>query len=398
MEKREAFGAYLCDQETIQILEPVALEQGWLPERIHKGGIANAVRSLSVMRSPEFLVVDLSQSDDPLADIGALADVCEPGTLVLAVGSRNDVQLYRDLLASGIHDYLLKPINGDDLRATIAMALSARAEPDVPASQPLTKKSVAVIGVRGGVGASGLASGLAWILADDFSIDVGLLDLDLNFGTNALVFDLEPGRGLSDALENPNRVDSLFIERAMLKVSDHLSVLGSEAPLGDPMAPDSAALMHLQESLGEHFDLVLIDLPRTMASSYPGLLSTISDVVLVSELSLAATRDTIRMMGLLKNHAPQARVHLVANKVPPLAQQEVSQKDFEASVEHGIDLLIPADPKSMLAASKQGKPLPQALPSSKPVQMMRNLAQTLAGDEAQAESKSFWSKLIRKAP
>ncbi|GER07463.1 hypothetical protein JCM17843_17730 [Kordiimonadales bacterium JCM 17843] len=307
-EEREVFGAYICDEETAALLAPLAEEHGWLPERIHKGGVANAVRSLSVMRSPEFLIVDLSESGDPRADIGALADVCEPGTLVLAIGVMNDVHLYRDLLASGIHDYLLKPVDFGDLRESVALALSAMVEPEIQTpKKETTKRMVTVIGARGGVGASGLSSGLAWILADEFDTHVGLLDLDLNFGTDAMTFDLEPGRGLSDALENPNRVDSLFIERAMLKVSDKLSILGSEAPLGDPMTPDPAALQNLQEELAENFDVVLVDLPRSIASSYPLTLANASDVVLVTDLSLAATRDTIRLLSLIKPMPPPLR-------------------------------------------------------------------------------------------
>ncbi len=396
--EREPFGAYVSDTETAQLLEALAREQGWQAERIHKGGIANAVRSLSVMRSPEFLIVDLSESADPLADINALADVCERGTLVLAVGSMNDVRLYRDLLSSGIHDYLLKPLDPTLLRESVLLALSTMAEQPQQQAEPAPseKRSVAVIGVRGGVGTSTLATGLSWILAEEQKVKVALLDLDLHFGTAALTFDLEPGRGLCDALENPNRVDSLFIERATLKVTDHLSVLGAEAPLGDPMTPDPAALSHLHESLSDSFDLLLLDLPRTTAGTYPGLLEPLKDLVIVTELTLAATRDTIRLLSFIKDKAPEARIHLVANKVPPLAQQEVAQKDFEASVEREIDVVIPLDCRSTLVAAKKGRPLPQAVPGAKSVKELRALARTLAGDTEAGTKTSILSKLFRK--
>ncbi len=396
--EREPFGAYVSDTETAQLLEALAREQGWQAERIHKGGIANAVRSLSVMRSPEFLIVDLAESSDPLADINALADVCERGTVVLAIGTLNDVRLYRDLLSSGIHDYLLKPLDPTLLRESVLLALSTMAEePQEQAEpEPSEKRSVAVVGVRGGVGTSTLATGLGWILAEEQKVKVALLDLDLHFGTAALTFDLEPGRGLCDALENPNRVDSLFIERATLKVTDHLSVLGAEAPLGDPMTPDPAALSHLHDSLSDSFDLLLLDLPRTVAGTHPGLLEPLSDLVIVTELTLAATRDTIRLLSFAKEKAPQARIHLVANKVPPQAQQEVSQKDFEASVEREIDIVVPLDRKSALAAAKRGRPLPQAVPGAKPVKELRSLARALAGDTEAGAKTSILSKLFRK--
>src|SRR3982751_5370160 len=119
---RDPFTAFVCDDATADMLRPVAVEHGWSPEKVNKGGLRNAVQSLSVSASPNILFVDLSESADPLNDINALAEVCEPGTIVIAAGTVNDVRLYRDLVASGIHDYLLKPFTVDQLRDTFAHA------------------------------------------------------------------------------------------------------------------------------------------------------------------------------------------------------------------------------------------------------------------------------------
>jgi CheY-like chemotaxis protein len=119
---RDPFTAFVCDDATADMLRPVAVEHGWSPEKVNKGGLRNAVQSLSGSASPNILFVDLSESADPLNDINALAEVCEPGTIVIASGTVNDVRLYRDLVASGIHDYLLKPFTVDQLRDTFAHA------------------------------------------------------------------------------------------------------------------------------------------------------------------------------------------------------------------------------------------------------------------------------------
>src|SRR6187401_1870688 len=119
---RDPFTAFVCDEATAEILRPIAVEHGWAPEKVNKGGLRNAVQSLSVSASPQILFVDLAESGDPLNDINALAEVCEPGTIVIAAGQVNDVRLYRDLVASGIHDYLLKPLHPDMLRDTFGHA------------------------------------------------------------------------------------------------------------------------------------------------------------------------------------------------------------------------------------------------------------------------------------
>src|SRR5436190_14220984 len=152
---RDPFAAFICDEAALDVLRPVIIEMGWQPEKCNKGGLRNAVQSLSISASPAILMVDLSESGDPLNDINGLAEVCEPGTVVIAVGQVNDVRLYRDLVASGIQDYLLKPFNPDQLRDAFANAQMTLAGPrggEQVVDRP--HLSTALIGVRGGVGAS----------------------------------------------------------------------------------------------------------------------------------------------------------------------------------------------------------------------------------------------------
>ena len=245
---RDPYAAYVCDETAAETLRPIAVEMGWAPEKVNKGGLRNAVQSLSVSASPQILFVDLSESGDPLNDINALAEVCEPGTVVIAAGQVNDVRLYRDLIVSGIQDYLLKPLNPDMLRDAFTHAQTVLNAPKV--SDTGTERphiSTAFIGARGGVGASSLATGVAWVLSEKGARTTALLDLDVHFGTGALSLDLEPGRGLTDAIENPSRIDGLFIERAMVKSSEMLSVLSAEAPINSPILTDGGAFYQLQE-------------------------------------------------------------------------------------------------------------------------------------------------------
>ena len=240
---RDPFTAFVCDEATAELLRPIAVEHGWSPEKVNKGGLRNAVQTLSVSASPSILFVDLSESGDPLNDINALAEVCEPGTVVIAAGQVNDVRLYRDLVASGIQDYLLKPFSADQLRDAFANAQLTISGPRIDRERRPRSRNVmaAVIGVRGGVGASTIATSLAWLMGDKAGRSTALLDLDVHFGTGALALDLEPGRGLTDAIENPSRIDGLFIERAMVRANDKLCVLSAEAPINQSMLTDGSA-------------------------------------------------------------------------------------------------------------------------------------------------------------
>lgn len=394
---RDAFAAYICDDATLDVVRNVATEMGWASEKCNQGGLRNAVQSLSIAASPNILLVDMSESGDPLNDINGLAEVCEPGTVVIAMGQVNDVRLYRDLIASGLHDYLLKPISAEQLRDSFTQAQAIFLAPK--SNEPSVERphvTTAVIGTRGGVGASTIATSLAWYMSEQGARTTALLDLDVHFGTGALVMDLEPGRGLTDAIDNPSRIDGLFIERAMIKANEKLSILSAEAPISSPLMTDGAAFFQLQEEFRGSFESTVIDLPRNMLVNFPHLIGDVNVTVLVTELTLASARDAIRILSWLKSNAPHSKVILVANKVQPGAL-EISKADFESSIERKIDFVVPADYKAAAAAAKLGQTLLVAGKNSKISGIINSLGERILGaaeDESGEDDKSGAKKSI----
>ncbi|MDZ3831291.1 MAG: pilus assembly protein CpaE [Sphingopyxis sp.] len=391
---RDAFNAFVCDDDTLELIRLAAGEMGWPVEKCNKGGLRNAVQSLSVSASPNILFVDMSESGDPINDINALAEVCEPGTVVIAAGQVNDVRLYRDLLSSGIQDYLLKPLSLDQVRDSLNMAqamLSAPKHADMHDDKP--HHLMAVVGVRGGVGASLVATSLAWAMSEQAGRQTALLDLDVHFGTGALTLDLEPGRGLIDAIDNPSRIDGLFIERAMVRASDKLSLLSAEAPIHQPVMTDGSAFFQLEEELRSAFEMTIVDIPRQVLIPFPHLVSEAGTILLVSDVTLAAARDTIRLLSWFKQNIPGARVVLVANKFQN-AIGELSRKEFESSIERSIDVVIPFDPKLVAQAAKLGKSYAEICKGTKAGQVWTNLMRVIldGADAAEAEETTAKGK------
>ncbi len=382
---REPFNAYLCDDATIDIIRPVIGDMGWDVEKCHKGGMRNAVQQLSVAPSPSILLVDLSESSDPINDINGLAEVCEQGTVVIAVGQVNDVRLFRDLMASGIQDYLLKPVFPGQVRDALLNAQATLATPRQTAEENAASAHVmsVVIGTRGGVGATTVATSLAWSMSQQGRRSSALLDLDVHFGTGALSLDLEPGRGLIDAIDNPSRIDGLFIERAMVRANDKLAILSAEAPVSQPMLSDGAALFQLRAEINHAFEATIIDLPRHMLVQFPHLLPDAQCAVLVTELTLAGARDAIRLLAALKQTAPTTKIVVVANKMPS-TPTEISRKDFENSIERPIDIVINYDPKVVVKAAKLGKTVAEVAVGSKLAPAFAKLQQLVvsSGDES----------------
>ncbi|MFM2301346.1 MAG: hypothetical protein RLZZ84_1082, partial [Pseudomonadota bacterium] len=307
--------------------------------------------------------------------------------VVIAVGQVNDVRLYRDLLASGIHDYLLKPLSPGQVRDALVNAQAIFSSPKH--LDPKTAKrhiSTAVIGTRGGVGASTLATSLAWLFSADDKMPTALLDLDVHFGTGALALDLEPGRGLTDAIENPGRIDGLFIERAMIRANDRLAILSAEAPMSAPLMTDGSAFVQLEEEFRQAFEMTVIDLPRNMLINFPHLLNDVNVVLLVAEMTLASARDSIRILSWLKTNAPHIQPIVIANKVQA-GVAEISKADFEASIERKISFTVPYDIKAATNAAKLGQTFADANRSSKAGMVIREVARDVLsiGDGAAAE-------------
>jgi pilus assembly protein CpaE len=231
---------------------------------------------------------------------------------------------------------------------------------------------------------------MAWLMGDKVGRSTALLDLDIHFGTGALGLDLEPGRGLTDAIENPSRIDGLFIERAMVRANDKLCVLSAEAPINQPLLTDGSAYFQLIEEIRGAFETTVIDLPRATLVQHPHLVTDAHVCVVVVEFTLAATRDAIRILSWLKANAPQSRVIVVANRVGATNLQEISRKDFEKSIERKVDVIVPLDVKAAVQAAKLGQPFVKAAGSPKVAQPMNQLVNltvsAVDGNEEPAEA------------
>ncbi|MCI0429473.1 MAG: hypothetical protein L0210_02875, partial [Rhodospirillales bacterium] len=218
--------AFVADEETRRVVEQAC--QGLGKEvTLAEGGSREAMEYLSEAPMPEVLIVDVSDTGKPLSTMLTITAAFAENTKVIAIGAVNDISLYRELIDGGVSDYLVKPISEKALGDAIMRERTSK-QPADPAADKPAPNLIALIGTRGGVGASTIAANCAWIIAQEHKRQTTLLDLDLQLGTIALTLDIEPTRGLREALENPSRIDSLFLSSAAAKLSDRLTVLAAE--------------------------------------------------------------------------------------------------------------------------------------------------------------------------
>ena len=143
----------------------------------------------------------------------------------------------------------------------------------------------------------------------------------------------------------------------MVRANERLSVLSAEAPIHQPLMTDGSAFFQLQEEMRNAFESTVLDLPRHMLIQHPHLVHDAHVAVVVAELTLAATRDAIRVLAWLKSNAPQTKVIVIANNMPSGGALEISRKDFEQSIERPVDIVFPSEGKVAAQSAKLGKPL-----------------------------------------
>lgn len=368
----------VADEVTRETVSRTVSQLGWLQARVQIGGIDAAIGAIGAGAPPHILLVDIAGIADPAGAVAELARLC--GTLIrlVAIGTVNDIGLYRQLTALGVADYLVKPISSKVLYGTLATALRVDTEPG-RSDAPRPVRLFAFVGARGGVGTTTLAVASAWLLVQECKLRTALVDLDLHFGNIALSLDLEPGRGLREAFENPERIDSQLLATAMASDSGKLPILAGEEPLQEMLSFDESASTPLLAALGESYDCIVVDLPRSLDRLSRRVLAAADIAAVVTDLSLSALRDTHRLIDLTKSLGCRAKPLLIANQVGAVHRGEIGRAKFERGLGAPLDHVIPFDVKAAAAAAQAGKAFPAAASGSPAAIAMRRLVQLLSG-------------------
>ncbi len=316
--------AFVTDRASADAVRALLAERG-LDGRVEQGDAATAAAYLGTHPSPQLLVVEVPSAEAAPALLDALADVVHPACKVIVTGAIDTLSFYQWLLSLGIHDYLLAPFTPQQLQA--AMEKGGKPATDIGAT-PAVKKLIGVIGARGGVGTSTIATNLAALFARDQHLPTGLVDLDPHFGSVALGLDLEPGRGLRDALEKPDRVDGLFLDRVMIRPFSGLAILSAEEPLHEAITIQPNAGEMLFAALAEKYALLVADLPRQMNPLTRYVLAHADRVVLVAEPHLIDVRDALRLKDYVVEQLKRPAPLLVLNRTGLSPKQELPARDI----------------------------------------------------------------------
>lgn len=388
------FMAFMADETSSTILRGWVDRQGWPLATVQMGGVGLFSEMLEKAQPPRLVVVDLDGQGDIAELCARLVDLCGTSTKIIAVGSLNDIGLYRQIISTGVVDYLVKPLNNELLDHAFRLAQEKgknKSADEGGASQDAHNcKLIFVIGARGGLGTSSFAANLAWLFANEAKVNTALVDLDLQYGNAALALDLEPSRGLRDIVSSPTRVDSLMIASAMIAAGPRLSVLSAEESVEDPVLMDSGAVQAIIEEMRQNFDYVIVEMPRHALSYQRRLMAEASAVLILTEQSLVGIRDTLRIKMALKSIDPTLPLLVLAARHGKDRAAHVDVPTFEKNSQGKIDFQIPEDWRAALEAANAGKPLASVNASSATAKAYRAIMEHLLGKKATVKKSGGW--------
>lgn len=341
---------------------------------VEHGGIDAAIVRFASQASPNLLIIDtLMQGQAMLHALDRLAQVIEEGTKVVILGAVNDIALFRELMSRGVSEYIVPPLQPIDLIRTVC---GLYVNPD----RPFAGRVIAVIGARGGIGASTISHNLAWSIAERQESSATLLDLDLSFGTAALDFNQDPQQSVADALVAPDRVDDVFLERVTTKQTQRLQMLTAPATLEREFEVDPQAYEQVIERVRRTSPFVVLDLPHIWTSWVKHTLLAADDAIIVAGPDLASLRNTKNIMDLLKSMRPyDSPPSVVLSMVGVPKRPEIPFKDFAEALGAEPVAAIPFDPQLFGMAANNGQMIGEVAPLSKTAMALDALGAALTG-------------------
>ena len=352
---------------------------------MHMGGIAKAVDHFQSAATPNLILLETVEAGSALfAQLGQLAEVCDPSTKVIIVGRVNDIGLYRELVTQGVSDYIVRPKSPLKLIKSIA---NLYADP----SAPPIGRTIAFVGARGGVGSSTIAHNVAWSTAEEYECDTIILDLDLPFGTASLDFEQDPTSGLVEALSSPERLDDVLLDRLLQKHTERLSLFTAPNLLDRDYDLDDQAFETVIDVVRTAAPTVIVDVPHVWTGWSKRILQTADEIVITAAPDLASFRNTKNLVDVISGARPNdASPLLVLNQY----DSKISSVQSEQFVEHvGIEptVIIGWEPQLFHAAATNAAPILEVGTKSKTAQSLRDIAARVLGREDTVAKRSSFS-------
>jgi pilus assembly protein CpaE len=360
--------------------------------KVHMGGIPTAIEFYQSAPTPNLIMLESrSEPKQLLEQLAQLAEYCDPSSKVVVIGHYNDVGLYRELIRSGISEYVIAPVSMTDI---VSVVSSIFVDPE---SEPIGR-SIAFIGAKGGVGSSTIAHNVAWAMSSLFKSEVVIADLDLAFGTANINFDQDPAQGIAEAVFSPERVDEVYLDRLLAQCAEHLSLLAAPSTLERVYDFDPEAFSQIIETAQRSAPLLVLDVPHIWSGWSKSTLIKADEVVITATPELANLRNTKNMVDMLKRLRPNdPPPKLIINQAGVPKRPEIASADFAEPLGITPMAVINFEPLLFGNAANNGRMLSEMDAKSPVVTTINEIAHVLTGrSEIKSKKKAGLGSILGK--
>lgn len=358
--------------------------------KVHMGGIATAIDYYKSAPTPNLIVLETrSEPKQLIEQLRQLAEHCDPGTKVIVVGHYNDIWLYRELIRSGISEYVVAPVSMADIVGVVAAIFT---DPD---AEPIGR-SIAFVGAKGGAGSSTIAHNVAWAMSTLFSSEVVVADLDLAFGTANINFDQDPAQGIAEAVFAPERIDEVYLDRLLAQCAERLSLLAAPSTLDRVYDFDADAFTQIIDVAQRTAPLLVLDVPHIWSGWAKSTLTQADEVVITATPELANLRNAKNLVDMLKKLRPNDPApRLIINQAGVPKRPEISAADFAEPLGITPMAVIPFDAQLFGNAANNGRMLGEVEKQNPAVLKINEIAHMLTGrSDNKARARSGLSTLL----
>jgi pilus assembly protein CpaE len=381
---RISIQAFCEDAKTAEALQVATTDRRLAKSHVsvHMGGAPAAVAHYLESPTPNLIIVETTlPKSQMLAELDRLAESCDAGTKVVVIGHVNDVLLYRDLMKRGVSEYLIAPISAMQFIEALSGLYNN------PDTDPVGN-IIAFIGAKGGVGSSTVCHNAAWSMSELLKSNVVVADLDLAFGTTGLDFNQDPVQGIAEALQSPERLDEVLLDRLLTKCSERLSIFAAPVVLDRDYDISADSCDIVLDIVRQNVPFVAVDLPHTWTPWVKRVLLQADEIVVTAVPDLANLRNAKNLIDLLKqtrtNDGPP---HLVLNMAKTPKRPEISVKDFTTALDIAPTQVIEFDSETFGLAANNGQMIEEYSNKAKAAQQFRELALALAHRKEPKEDK-----------
>lgn len=292
-----------------------------------------------------------------------------PDACVVILGAVNDIGLLRELAARGVSDYIVPPAKAADVARSLC-ALFAEAD---------GAKTIAVIGARGGIGASTIARNIAWSIAERQQQRTTLVDLDLSFGSAATSFRQEPKLSVSEVLDSEDAEEVLT--KALIRPTPKLQLLSAPTKTAT-LEIDLDKFSTLIANARRTAPFVVLDLPHAWEPWVREALREADEVILVAGPDLASLRNADNILKLLRSERDKPNAPKIVVSMSGLPKRpEIPMKDFAEALRATPEANFMFEPELFGKAEADGQMIYEAMPDAKAALQLDMLAALITGHE-----------------